>query len=596
MRGVSMLMSATLLGGTLCAAAQTLPGRMVRQERSREWETCHTYLGQAPAIIVSACSKLIDSGTEAKEDLESAYLARGEAYTAQAEYKQALADFHQALQLDPYSWRVLLSEGRAYRDSGSFDKAIDSLSQALEFGKEANATTMLEARAKTYWMAGEDGNAERDFDRLIEGYAKADPKNIMLSEAYRSRGLFYLSTGRFSSAEADFASATAFNSGWTEQAETDSLYQYLAAIKARKDGTPILEAAAKKYGLTKWPGPLVKFCLGQAKAADVVAAIDDKFAMEAKRQRAEAYFFLGEIASVQGSTAEATSWLQRARDEDYVSSDAYVTAGLELKSLAAIRGLVPTPVTVASLPNGKYYALVIGIDHYPAPMNELKTAVRDAEAMARLLREKYGFEVTSLLDKEATHDNILDAITRYQDTLGPNDNLLIYYAGHGHGVRNAAGTYEKAYWLPVDATSERSSRRIIADDLTTDIQELPARHVLVISDSCYAGGLTRSAKNALRPSMQPAYLAKMLAGRSRTLMASGGEEPVADEGPGGHSVFAAAVLRALEREDGPMFTANQMFVEEVQPPVAGNARQIPQYSFIRDSGHDNGDFVFVRRR
>jgi len=54
--------------------------------------------------------------------------------------------------------------------------------------------------------------------------------------------------------------------------------------------------------------------------------------------------------------------------------------------------------------------------------------------------------------------------------------------------------------------------------------------------------------------MTPKYLMRELGTRSRTLMASGGDEPVSDSGSNGHSVFANAVLKALEREDDPMFS------------------------------------------
>jgi hypothetical protein len=216
--------------------------------------------------------------------------------------------------------------------------------------------------------------------------------------------------------------------------------------------------------------------------------------------------------------------------------------------------------------------------------------------MAKILTERFGFRVTLLRDGEATRGAILDAITHFQETLNENDNLLIYYAGHGYAIRNPDGTYDKAYWLPVDATSNSSSNRIIADDLTTDIRLLPARHVLIISDSCYAGGLSREGTDAGMANPKPGLVEKMLAGRSRTLMASGGDEPVEDGGGSGHSVFAAALLKALGVVDAAQFTATDLFVNRIEPQVAKNAQQIPRYDPIRFHGNeDSGDFVFTRK-
>jgi hypothetical protein len=103
----------------------------------------------------------------------------------------------------------------------------------------------------------------------------------------------------------------------------------------------------------------------------------------------------------------------------------------------------------ADYANGNYYALVIGIDKYPPPMKELKTAVNDAKAVAKLLTEGYGFQVKFLLDSDASRSNILNSINQYRTTLKENDSLLTYYAGHGFTDREA----DKAYWLPADADS-----------------------------------------------------------------------------------------------------------------------------------------------
>jgi TPR repeat protein len=259
-------------------------------------------------------------------------------------------------------------------------------------------------------------------------------------------------------------------------------------------------------------------------------------------------------------------------------------------AMAQTRGLDPIQQTQTGGTAGNYYALVIGIDNYQSPLATLKTAVGDAKAVGNLLHDRYGFKVVYLLDQNATRFNILDALSKYRNTLGENDSLLIYYAGHGVSDREA----QKAYWLPVDADSGTSPNRIIADDLTTGVRVLPSRHVLIVSDSCYSGALTRDANTPVPSDGQAAFLNRMLRSRSRTLMASGGDEPVSDSGSNGHSVFAYAVLRALETADQPMFTASDLFYGYVRQQVAGRSEQLPQYSIIRNSDHDEGDFVFAR--
>jgi uncharacterized caspase-like protein len=239
---------------------------------------------------------------------------------------------------------------------------------------------------------------------------------------------------------------------------------------------------------------------------------------------------------------------------------------------------------------GRYYALVIGNQAYVS-LPRLKTAEADARAVEALLREAYGFETKLLLD--ATRQQIVSALYAYRQTLEPDANLLVYYAGHG--IKDAEE--EKAYWLPVDATRDDPSNWIIADEVTTRIKVVPARHVLVVSDSCYSGTMNRSIGEALpRAGERAHFLQRMMAGRSRTLMASGGDEPVADGGGGNHSVFANALLRGLREMDKDGFTAAELFRAHVEESVAGRAAQVPEYHILRSSGHESGDFVFVRMK
>jgi len=254
------------------------------------------------------------------------------------------------------------------------------------------------------------------------------------------------------------------------------------------------------------------------------------------------------------------------------------------------RGSTVTTNSAASDDTGRYFALVIGVDKYPSPIPQLHTAVKDANAIAEVLKEKYGFQTTLLTDASATRGKILDQIVTYETLLGENDNLLIYYAGHGFQIKEA----DKSFWLPVDATSPQSSNRISADDLTTGLATLKARHVLVVSDSCYSGGLTRDINSLPVSNPDGAFLRKTLFMRSRTIMSSGRDEPVADGGPDGHSVFAWALLQALNGETQSLFTASTLFYDGVQRAVAGNSEQIPVYQPIRNSGDIGGDFVFHR--
>ncbi|MCX7180980.1 MAG: caspase family protein, partial [Proteobacteria bacterium] len=233
---------------------------------------------------------------------------------------------------------------------------------------------------------------------------------------------------------------------------------------------------------------------------------------------------------------------------------------------------------------GNYHALVIGIDNYRS-VTPLKTAVSDARTVAELLQKEYGFKVTLLLD--ATRNQMLDSFDDLRRRLTDKDNLLIYYAGHGHLDADS----DRGFWLPVDADANRRANWLSNSDIADVVRGTRAKHVLVVADSCYAGTLTRSL------SVQMAALddfTRLSQKRARTALVSGGLEPVEDSGGGKHSVFAKAFLDALWANTG-VVDMSQIF-SSMRRQVVLSAQQTPQYSDIRQVGHEGGDFIFVRRK
>lgn len=238
---------------------------------------------------------------------------------------------------------------------------------------------------------------------------------------------------------------------------------------------------------------------------------------------------------------------------------------------------------------GRYHALVIGINDY-THIPPLKTAIRDATAVAQLLEQAYNFNVQMLLN--ATRADIIAAFDNLRATLTEQDNVLIYYAGHGHLDAGAS----RGYWLPVDADPDTRIHWVSNADITDTLKALTARHVLVVSDSCYSGTLTRGIKtiDLKTASDRLVYLTRMAQKRSRTVLTSGGVEPVADDGIGGHSVFAGAFLDAL-RDNDDLLDGQQLFTK-IRRQVVLNANQTPQYEDLRFADHQGGDFLFVRNR
>ena len=242
------------------------------------------------------------------------------------------------------------------------------------------------------------------------------------------------------------------------------------------------------------------------------------------------------------------------------------------------------PVEFRGIEFGRYHALVIGIGNYKH-LPRLKTAVKDAKAVADVLRQDYGFAVKLLLDP--ARDDIVDTLDEYRAALGKGDNLLVYYAGHGWLDEES----NRGYWLAADARPNRRSKWVSNATITDTLKTLQAKHVMVVADSCYSGTLIRGALVGLRGGD---YWRRMAKKRARVALTSGGLEPVMDSGGGDHSPFARAFIAALKKNDAVM-DGTTLF-NEVRRPVMVSANQTPEYSDVRNAGHDGGDFLFVRRR
>jgi len=243
---------------------------------------------------------------------------------------------------------------------------------------------------------------------------------------------------------------------------------------------------------------------------------------------------------------------------------------------------------------GAYHALVIGNTRY-ARWQSLRTPEQDARGVADILSKKYGFKTKVLLD--ATRFDILQAMNDLRKTLTENDNLLVYYAGHGHWESQI----QRGYWVPVDSDTDSDVNWISTVAITDVLSAMSARHVLIVADSCYSGALTRSSLARLEAGMsneaRDHWLKSMAEKRSRTVLSSGGLQPVLDEGGGtNHSVFAKAFLDVLA--SNAEILDGQRLGLEVAARVsyaASNVRveQDPQYAPIRYAGHEAGDFLFV---
>ena len=255
---------------------------------------------------------------------------------------------------------------------------------------------------------------------------------------------------------------------------------------------------------------------------------------------------------------------------------------------------------VAKTPRGqtiplysRSYALVVGNADYKKGWDPLPGAARDVIEVARTL-EKNGFTVVlkQNLTRAGFNRALREFIINYGDT--PDNQLLFYYAGHGH-TRAMANGEMLGYLVMVDAPVPERNRlefelcSVDMQSLVTQAKMIKSKHVLFMFDSCFSGSIL-----SLRDRVVPQHISENMALPVRQFITAGrANEPVPD-----HSVFKQSFIDLLEgRAPEPIpdgyVTGEELglFLKNNVPEY--NPTQHPQYGKIRDINLDKGDFVFV---
>jgi hypothetical protein len=145
-------------------------------------------------------------------------------------------------------------------------------------------------------------------------------------------------------------------------------------------------------------------------------------------------------------------------------------------------------------------AICIGINNYPGTSNDLQGCVNDARDWSALLNG-FGFGTSLMLDSQATRQNIKAALGDLVTSAGEGDVVVFTYSGHGTQVIDFSGDEGNAY----DEALSVYDGTIVDDDLRTIISGIdPKATLIVISDSCFSGSVTRLTPENVKPRFMPA--------------------------------------------------------------------------------------------
>src|SRR6185295_5990420 len=250
--------------------------------------------------------------------------------------------------------------------------------------------------------------------------------------------------------------------------------------------------------------------------------------------------------------------------------------------------MIKPKAVVGTVPvTGNYWALLIGIDDYQkAP--KLETAVKDVTGVRQVLAQRYGFtldHIIMLINGQATRTNIEHELYKLGQLAKADDSVFIYYAGHGQYDEEG----RLGWWVPVEGEPQNPGTFTNNATIKEYIEGMKARHVYLVADSCFSG--TLFGKSRAMPPINEKFYAQLYAKPSRWGLTSGGTEPVADRGKGGHSIFAYHFITLLKEYADPYLIPSQIY-DRIAPLVANNANQTPVSQPLKNTGDEGGQFVF----
>ncbi len=240
------------------------------------------------------------------------------------------------------------------------------------------------------------------------------------------------------------------------------------------------------------------------------------------------------------------------------------------------------PGDALAAPKGRNYLLAIAINEY-VHCGKLLNAVPDAQAFMAILKDRYQFDeeaIYTLFDGEANYEKIDSVFREISEKITPGiDNLVVYYSGHGLYDEHL----DDAYWIPVDATFDRTRDYFPYDRIMRHLRATPSHHTFLIVDSCYSGSVLVREKSlgGERLERDP----------SRWILASGRNEVVPDGVQGENSPFARQLLDVLQRNTHEGLPVMSL-IDQVTRNTLYNSRQTPIGQPLQDVGHQGGQFIF----
>lgn len=231
-----------------------------------------------------------------------------------------------------------------------------------------------------------------------------------------------------------------------------------------------------------------------------------------------------------------------------------------------------------------YHALLIGVNEYMDPsITQLDGPIADAGKLRDVLTRNYTFEEENITFlQNPTRTEIIETFDALQAKIDEDDNLLIFYAGHGVWDEDL----KQGFWLPSDAKRTSKAAWLSNAMIRDYIGGIHTKHTLLVADACFSGGIFKT-RDMFIQNMASLELAKL---PSRKAITSGAMKTVPDK-----SVFIEYLTKRLEENERSLLPAEILFSSFKIAVMNNSHGQVPQFGDIKGAGDEGGDFIFLKR-
>ena len=414
------------------------------------------------------------------------------------------------------------------------------------------------------------------FNEAIKGYmvlyVRLEP--VGKYKHYTKRAEAYLGLGDLIQARKDFEAALVYNPSYEPALNGIAMLEGRMIADRKSDKTPpsiVITEPAVTRGLKVTSAGADIMVRGKATDASGLKSVALNGKVVYSKSEGD---FWGSVTLANGSnkiTVEAT---------DAAGNIAREVIEIEKKATAvASNDIVPV-----ERKEGKNYAVLIASQNYDdSAIPSLENPIPDAVKLKMILKNSYNFSQENILTLfNPERSDFRKKFLQLTEILQPEDNLIIFYAGHGIWVEKE----KKGYWLLTDAKRNDVNTWLPNKEVLDMIAEVPSRHTLLITDACFSGSVFRTRSIGADA---PAAVREMSEKISRVAITSGNDTEVPDE-----SVFMKYLVKALSDNKEKYLTAQKMFITQIIEAVMEESKTEPRYGTLESAGHVGGDYIFTK--